>query len=156
VLTIAVYQGEHASVDKNTKLGAYTVENLAPKPAGEESIDVRFTYDVNGILEVEMTVNSTGRTESMVIEQHPGRLTAEQLSAARTAMAGLKLHPRETLPNTAAITRGEALYVELVGEARAELGELLGDFRAVLETQDDTLIVPLREALLRFLANHTR
>ena len=155
VLTVAVYQGEHASVDKNTKLGTYTVENLAPKPAGEESIEVRFTYDVNGILEVEMTVHSTGRVETMVIEQHPGRMTSEQLTAARAAMAKLKLHPREMLPNTATIARAEALYVELVGEPRAELGELLGDFRAVLETQDDTLIEPLREALVRFLANHT-
>ncbi len=155
-LAVTIYQGEHASVEKNTKLGHYTVENLAPRPAGEESVDVRFTYDVNGILEVEMTVTSTQRTETMVIEQHPGRMTAEQLAVARAEMTGLKLHPRETLPNTAAIARAEALYVELVGEPRAELGELLGDFRAVLETQDDTLIVPLREAVLRFLAQHSR
>lgn len=155
-LTIEVYQGEHASVDRNHRLGEYVIANLTPKPAGEESIDVRFTYDVNGILEVEMTVLSTHRTETLVIEQHPGRLTPEQLVAARAAMSALKLHPRETLPNTTAVARAEALYVELIGDARAELGSLLADLRGVLETQDEALIAPVRVALLGFLADHAR
>jgi molecular chaperone HscC len=153
-LTVTVFQGEHASCDKNTKLGEYTIENLAPRPAGEETVDVRFSYDVNGILEVEMSVLSSKRTETLVIEQAPGRLDADQIAAARAELAGLKLHPRDALPNTAAIARAEALYVELIGEPRSELGDMLGEFRAVLETQDDSLIVPLRDALLRFLANH--
>jgi hypothetical protein len=31
---------------------------------------------------------------------------------------------------------------------------LLGEFRVVLETQDETLIAPLREALMRFISHH--
>jgi molecular chaperone HscC len=153
-IVFKVFQGEHVSCDKNTKLGEYTVKKIPPRPAGEESIDVRFSYDVNNLLEVEMTLASSGRTETLIIEQMPGRLRPDEVAAARAELARLKMHPRDALPNTAAIMRGEAMYVELVGEARGELGDLLGEFRAVLETQDDSLISPLRDALLRTLARH--
>lgn len=32
-------------------------------PAGEEPVDVTYTYDINSILEVEVKVVSTGRKE---------------------------------------------------------------------------------------------
>jgi len=35
--------------------------------AGKEAINVRFTYDINGILEVEATVVSTGLKKSKLI-----------------------------------------------------------------------------------------
>jgi molecular chaperone HscC len=60
----------------------------------------------------------------------------------------LKFHPREALPNVTALTRAEALYVELTGPERSALGSSISHFRAALESQDSALIVTLREALL--------
>ncbi len=34
--------------------------NVPPKPAGDVRIDVRFTYDINGILDVDISVPLTG------------------------------------------------------------------------------------------------
>jgi molecular chaperone HscC len=151
-ILIEVFQGEHSLCRDNQKLGEYHVRGLPPKPAGEESIDVRFTYDLNGILEVETTVLSTGRKEALVIEKSPGRMTAAQIKAAREAMARLKLHPRDALPNTTALARADALYVELSGPAREELGAVIAAFRAALESQDDKEITPRRERLLAIVA----
>src|SRR5262245_64104920 len=106
----------------NQRLGEYTVRGLTPRPAGEEWIDIRFTYDLNGILEVETTVGSDGSKHSLVIEKTPGRLSAEEVDAARRAMTRLKLHPRDALPNTTALTRADALFVELTGDRRELLG----------------------------------
>ena len=37
--------------------------------AGEESIDVTYTYDINSILEVEVKVNSTGNKVKQIIKK---------------------------------------------------------------------------------------
>ena len=63
-------------------------------PAGEQRVRVRFTYDLNGILEVDTVVVHTGQTKNLVIEGHPGRLTRAQVEAARQAMAHLNSSTR--------------------------------------------------------------
>jgi molecular chaperone HscC len=155
-ICIQVYQGEHSLCRDNQKLGEYTVKGLPAKPAGTESVDVRFTYDLNGILEVETTIHSTGAKATMVIEQTPGRLTSDQIEKARKDMARLKFHPRDALPNTTALARADALYVELQGDDRERLGHTMALFRAALEAQHEANISALREELLRLIAAFKR
>jgi molecular chaperone HscC len=143
-----VFQGEHASCEKNRKLGQYSLRNLPTGPAGSQSIDVRFSYDLNGLLEVDMTVLSTGRRETLVVEQTPGRLTPKQIAESRAALERLKFHPREALPNTTALARADALYVELIGQAREALGHAIAQFRAALDTQDTQTIEEMRGRML--------
>ncbi len=147
MFTVDVYQGEHSLCRDNTKLGSYSIQNLPFAPAGGVWIDVRFTYDLNGILEVEMTVMDTPRTEHFVIEERPGKLSADAIAEAREHMNRIKFHPRESLPNRTALARADALYVELTGAARAELGEALGVFHMILETQDAVQIERVRQQL---------
>jgi molecular chaperone HscC len=137
----------------NQKLGRYRVTGIPPRPAGKESFDIRCTYDLNGILEVEVTISSTRKTKTLVIERAPGRLTPEQVRAACEAMARLKLHPRDALPNTTALARGEALFIELTGEARELLGHSMAILRAALESQDEEKIRSMRERLVALTAS---
>ncbi|HEY3806967.1 MAG TPA: Hsp70 family protein [Kofleriaceae bacterium] len=146
-ITFGVYQGEHSLVRDNKKLGEIVIRGLAARPAGDQSCSVRFTYDLNGILEVDATVLETGKTETLVIEGAPGRLTPAQLAEARQAMSRLKFHPRDALPNATLLARGDALYLELTGDARAELGDALALFRGSLEMQDPSAIASQRERL---------
>jgi molecular chaperone HscC len=149
---IEVYQGEHAMCRDNQKLGQYTVGGLRAKPAGEEWFDVRFTYDLNGILEVETTVGSNGKVSALVIEETPGRLSSKQIEESRRAMARLKLHPRDALPNTTAVTRAEALYIELNGPRREMLGEVIAQFKLALEAQNEEPIRLMREHLNQLIS----
>ncbi|WP_158625030.1 Hsp70 family protein [Corallococcus terminator] len=146
-IRLEVYQGEHARCEDNVKLGEYLFQGLPPAPASEQAVDVRFTYDLNGILEVEMTVVSTGRKSAFVIEQRPGRLTPEQLEEARQRMNALKLHPRDALPNTTAMARADALFVQLTGPLRDELAAAIAAFRLALEAQEPVRIGEIRERL---------
>ena len=57
-IKISIYQ-ESRLVKNNIKLGEIVV-NIVPAPAGQSSVDVRYTYDINGILEVEVTSLTTG------------------------------------------------------------------------------------------------
>ncbi len=146
-ILIEVYQGEHSLCRDNQKLGEYQLKNIPPGAAGEQGIDVRFTYDLNGILEVEMTVVSTGKSDTLIIEKSPGRLSAAQVKAAREAMLKLKFHPRDALPNTTALARADALFVELSGPEREILGHAIALLRAALEGQDPKEIELRRERL---------
>ena len=150
-LVIDVYQGEHSLVRDNTKLGSYRIRGLPPRPAGEQSVRVRFTYDLNGILEVDMTIEGTGKTESLVIESGGNRLSAKQLEEARKAMARLKFHPRDALPNATLLARADALHVELTGAPRVALAEAIERFRLALEHQDEAVITGTREELGRLV-----
>jgi molecular chaperone HscC len=146
-IVLGVYQGEHSLVRDNTKLGECSITGLKPRPAGEETVRVRFTYDLNGILEVDTTVESTSKTKTLVIEHGPTRLTRAQLEEARRAMARLKFHPRDALPNATLLARADALHVELTGAPRQVLGQALAQFRLALESQDAELIARVREQL---------
>jgi len=146
VIHIEVFQGEHAQTSRNHKLGDYEVR-VPPGPAGTEAIDVRFTYDLNGILEVETTVLSTERKSSLVIQNSPGRLSQKQIDSARRDMERLKIHPRDLLPNTVALERADALHAELRADARAALNRAIASFRGALEAQDPEWIDDARAQL---------
>jgi molecular chaperone HscC len=150
-ILVEVFQGEHASCEKNRKLGEYHLRNIPPGPAGSQTFDVRFSYDLNGLLEVDVLIVSTGRKETLVIEQTPGRLTRAQIAASRQALERLKFHPREALPNTTALAHADALYVELVGGAREALGQAIAAFRAVLDGQNPRDIEEARAGLQRLV-----
>jgi molecular chaperone HscC len=155
VVVVAVYQGEHSSCEKNQKLGEYRIEGLPRGLAGEQGVDVRFTYDLNGILEVETTIVSTGKKAVLVIERTPGRLTKDDIERAREEMQRLKFHPRDALPNVTALARADALFVELTGQPRAELGAAIAAFRAGLERQGPEIEL-FRDRLLRLVESLRR
>jgi molecular chaperone HscC len=147
-ILVEVFQGEHATCAENRKLGSYALRGIPPGPAGSQAIDLRFSYDMNGLLEVEMTVVATGRKETLLIEQTPGRLTPEQIVAARKNLERLKFHPREALPNTTAMARADSLFVELTGPTRERLAEAIAAFRGALDGQDPNPIAEARRQLL--------
>jgi molecular chaperone HscC len=150
-IEVEVYQGEHSMCRDNAKLGSYMVEGLPVRAAGEASIEVRFTYDLNGILEVESTVDGLGIAQTLLIERTPGSMSKERLEQARKAMSALKFHPRDSLPNRTALARGDALFTQLVGQERELLGSQLASLRAVIETQDAHEIAAIRERLLALI-----
>ena len=120
---------------------------------GSHRVDIRFTDDLNGLLEVEVTLPDLGRRESTVLQNEPGRMSPREVEVARRAMEKLKFHPRDSLPNTAAIARAEALFLELRGEARRELGNAIHHFRALLDfAEDGEKIRAARDSRLALIA----
>jgi len=146
-IQVDVFQGEHPTCEQNTRLAQYKM-SLPRGKAGEESIDVRFTYDLNGILEVDTTVVSTGKSHSMVIEKSPGHLSSEQVRQARETMKALKFHPRDSLPNKTALARADALYVDSTGAEREMLGDLIAGLKLAIERQEPKLIDEVRQNLV--------
>ncbi len=85
-----ILQGESMYCRDNISLGA--VEIKVPKgPAGKESADVRFTYDINGILEVDIKCNSTGELTKKVIINKNITLTEDEIKAKCADLEKIKI-----------------------------------------------------------------
>ncbi|MNV71347.1 Chaperone protein HscC [compost metagenome] len=121
-------------MDKNIKLGELQVP-LSASSTDDRSVTTRFTYDVDGILQVEVTENATGKRHELVLEQNPGVLAPEQIRQRLQALDALKIHPREQQVNLALIARTERMYSEYVDQ-RDQLQSWLLQFREALESQD--------------------
>lgn len=149
-LNIGIYQGENRFVNKNVYLGEVNVK--VPKGArGKESVDVRYSYDMNGLLEVDITVISTQKTSNMLIEHSPGSLSEEERKKSLKKMAQLKFHPREDEANRALLARGERLYESSLGERRDGIAQLLNNFDKVLDSQNQTEIKKAQQKLKEIL-----
>jgi molecular chaperone HscC len=145
-VNVEILQGESHRTKDNILLGELVIE-VPPGKAGSQSINVRYTYDVNGILEVEVTVPSTGQTKRMVIEKNPGEYTPEQIQERLAVLSVLKLHPREKDENRYLLEKSERYYQYSKGAPRRKLGDILNDFESALDGQDPKLITQKRQLL---------
>jgi len=134
-LNISIYQGESRLVKNNIFLGELDV-NIPKAPEGKETIDVRYSYDMNGLLEVDVSVNSTNQTYQKTIFNHSGLLSEKELTAYKTKLSRLKFHPRENEVYRVLIARAEKLYESTLGRKRTDIGNILNQFEQVLESQD--------------------
>ena len=117
LLRFDVLQGENMRPSQNIKIGEISVRvPLGPK--GSQGADVRYTYDINGALEVEVKVLSTEIVERRVF-RNQANLSEDELNRRFSALAAIKLPPREQAENRAIISAsGTALCREFGREAR--------------------------------------
>ncbi len=145
-----IYQGESRTVDRNVKLGEVTVP-LPPGHGGQANIECRFTYDVSGLLEVDVVIPETGVTRQLVIHDKESGMTPKELEKRRGELAKLKVHPREDARNAATLARANNLFEDHLGDMREYIGRLIDHFRLVLDRQDPREIETERQALEKLL-----
>lgn len=149
-ISVEILQGESRLAKENILIGEITV-SVPPARGGEQAIDVRYTYDINGILEVEVTVVSTGAKKTMVIEKNPGHMSKEEVQERLEELKEIKIHPREKEENKHLIARGERLYEESIGLARTYIAKGISDFEDALDKQDEREISRAYDELKKLL-----
>lgn len=150
-LELNVYQGEARLVKDNIHLGKLEIPLPVEAVAHERGVDVRFTYDVNGLLEVEVTVQKTRQTQRLVIEGNPGMLSQAEIEASLAALSALKIHPRDEIGNRTLLAQAERQYRQLRGELRAGLGQCIGLFEHALNLQDGAAVEVQRRQLAQWV-----
>ncbi len=149
-LRLKVYQGESAKVRENILLGELSVP-LPPGAVDESAVDVRFTYDVNGLLEVEATVQRSGQTHRLVIQQRETKLSAGDIAARLKKLEALKIHPRDQALNVLLLSRANRLYQEFIGDMRGQVMNAIASFEAALASQEPRRIARESEQFAAFL-----
>lgn len=134
-MRLAVYQGEQRLVKNNIKIGEFSVP-VSRKKAGEEAVDVRFTYDINGVLEVQADVVGTGCRKTLVIQNTTTELDDAELKRLLKRMEKLKFHPREDSANIALMGEAERMWAEALGEEREYIEQLIRHFESAMDSQD--------------------
>ncbi len=147
---VEILQGESRLAKDNILLGNLSII-VPPAPSGQEAIDVRYTYDINGILEVEVTVVSTGIKKTVVIEKNPGYMSKEEMEKRLKELNEIKIHPRDKEENKLLLARGERLFEETIGEIRMLIGQNLQWFEGVLEKQNERKIEEAAEEIRNLL-----
>ncbi len=144
-----IYQGEARLVEENIHLGEITIA-VPAKMAGEVRIDCRFSYDINGLIEVDVDVPETGTHRQLVIAD-PDTQNTKDLAARRQALEALKIHPRDTDANRAALARAARCYEDSLGTKRDTVNGFIRQFEAVLDRQDPREVEAARTAFLAAL-----
>ncbi|MEM8943770.1 MAG: molecular chaperone HscC [Planctomycetota bacterium] len=148
---IDVYQGEHRRVEKNLKLGELTVSNIPPGPAGQE-IYIRFTYDLNGLIEVEAYAGGTGKKFSTVLTQHAAELSQDDVQAAIERMQQLKYYPREDMAVQRLLRLGERLVSEVSPFHRDQLEGAVDSLEHAMNSGDKEMVEGAQQTLVQVLS----
>ncbi len=81
-VAIEVHQGPSDIASKNRRLGRFTLGDLKAAPRGQTKVEVSFTMDADGILEITAAEIGTGKAASVTIEASSG-LTADEIARLR-------------------------------------------------------------------------
>lgn len=111
---VFVYQGEHRIATKNRLLAQFVLDGIEPAESGDPQIEVRFSIDTDGILQVSAKNMNTGSEQSVTIKGSAS-VTEEDLQKAQQ--------------DAAESSEEEEIYVELV--------ELLQTAESLLEETEE-------------------
>ena len=145
---IRVFQGEREIANENELLGEFQLTGIPPAPAGTPQIEVTFSIDENGIVNVSAEDKGSGNEESITIEGGAG-LSDDQIEqmkeeAEEHAEEDQKRRERIEARNAAESTlnRAETLLEENEDELEEDLVSdieaAMDDLQAVVEDEDAT------------------
>lgn len=149
-IRINVLQGESRLAANNLSLGELLIEVPEAK-AGEEAVDVTYTYDINSILEVEVKVLSTQEVTKQVFRGRDVDMTDEEIKERLETLSYLKIHPRDREENKYLLLRGERIYEESVGDKRMYIEAALHKYEKALDTYDPAVIEDAKREFKEFL-----
>ena len=148
-VTVGIYQGESLNIDDNLFLGEFLLD-VPQNLAGKEAINVRFTYDINGILEVEATVVSTGLKKSKLIVN--GDLSEEEKNEKIKMLEEIKIQSENKNKDKLLLERANRIYAEIVNtEIRNHISGYLKNYQMVVATGDRIRIQKTKESFSQFL-----
>lgn len=149
-IRVNVLQGESRFASNNLSLGELLI-NVPVGKAGEEAVDVTYTYDINSILEVEVKVLSTNEVTRQVFRGRDVDMTEEEIKERFETLSYLKIHPRDREENKFLLLKGERIYEESLGDKRQFVETALHNFEKALDTYDSGVIEEAKEEFKKFL-----
>ncbi|WP_254863234.1 molecular chaperone DnaK [Halovivax gelatinilyticus] len=142
---VRVFQGEREIAEKNEMLGEFHLTGIPPAPAGTPKIEVAFSIDENGIVNVSAEDKGTGTSEEITIEGGAGLSDEEidqlQREAEEHAEEDKQRRERIEARNTAEATiqRAETLLEEndeIDDDLRGSIEDAVDDLEATIDDRD--------------------
>lgn len=150
-VNVNVFQGDNQYTDQNIFLSDFVLEGIPAGPSGQEAIDVKFSYDINGTLQVEATIVSTGKKASAIVKTQAGTMTEQEVSAAKAQVEKDYQQSELYKEVKSVITRGERMLNTVEGMEKEKLMSLLQNIKIALEKNDRGLVQKYEEELTDLL-----
>ena len=150
-MTVRVFQGEHRKVENNSFLGELHVKGIPRGPKGKHVL-IRFTYDMNGILEVETVISESGKKASVVLTNSSKSLDKRELQNALKKMQEIKFYPRDDSVNRKLLLFSERMVGEVSPYHRESLEMAIDQFEQGMSSGDRETFESTRQNLISILA----
>ena len=144
---VEVYQGESRKVEDNLFLGSLEVSGFPPGPSGQPFC-VRFTYDLNGILEVEAFMPNSEERFKTVLTNEDCHLSEMEIEQALSKMQCLKFYPRDDAANKNLMLFAERVVGEVSPHQRDDLEMALDVFEHSMESREPEIFESAKQTLL--------
>ncbi|MBR6960599.1 MAG: Hsp70 family protein [Clostridiales bacterium] len=144
-ILLRVYQGESINPDKNLFLGDLDI-TCPPTRFGAKICDVKMTYDINGILIVDV-FTADGLAKTKAFRSNSSVLTEDEVEQMRHKMEEAMLVSPEDEKYRALIARAERVYEESFENQRFALQRAIMVFRGSLERRDPIKVQQSYKAL---------
>ncbi len=148
-IVVGIYQGEAFYCNDNLRLGAIEMD-IKPVKKGQTRLRVCFTYDINGILEVEVTdCTNPGQeqTKRKVLTSENLRLSEEEIERRLEELRAYKLMPCGGIRTKMVMARGERLFSQTLGARRQQVTIMMQKIQQAVASRNDQLIARcLKEA----------
>lgn len=134
-VSFEIYQGESMIPSKNIFLGEIVVDCI-PTKINEPVCDVRFTYDLNGILIVDV-ITKDNRCLSKTIVSKKSALSDSELQKCISSLNNMKISPLESERNKLLLAKAEALFEEMLPDEREILEVFILRFKHALQAENN-------------------
>lgn len=152
-ILVPIYQGESPFVRDNVKIGEVRVK-IPRNTKDHEEVDIRFTYDTSGLLEVETKTLSNDAVTRAVFKGGAGSLDDAEIEKRLKELAHLKVHPRDEAENAALVSRLAAIFQNALGQDRDQISFLIRQFETALHAQDKRAIAEAREQITEIVKGY--
>jgi molecular chaperone HscC len=146
-----IYQGEHLNLKENLELGHLKIKAPFPK---EHPIEVTFSQDPCGLLEVEVKVEAFRIHERLVIQEQSGSLDEVERERRLKELSKLKVPPAEQAEHRRRIAILERLHEETIGSERKQVREELMLLLTVLDKGSELDIAKARRRAEKFISGY--
>jgi molecular chaperone HscC len=152
VIHVDVLQGEEYLAEDNIELGAVKVE-LPKESTTATQIHITFSYDINGILVVDVEVPQFGIKENKVIVDKGVNHSSEYIDEKVKELAKIKMLDRNEEEDTQIVQWGTRLFAQTSGALKREIGLKLDYFQNALVSLDTYHKMRVRNYIKKWLMN---
>lgn len=110
-----IYQGEEMYAENNIYLGEISFD-IPIEKKGEVACFVRFTYDINGVLEVQVRIPSMDEVKKLVIVNEGLGMTQEEIEEKLKELEKVKVNPAKEEENLFVLEWGQRIFAQCVQE----------------------------------------
>lgn len=160
---IEITQGNRSMAADNKKLGTFVLDGIAPARRGVPQVEVTFSLDANGILEVTAVDKATGKSQNIRVEGSSG-LSKDEIEQMKADAESHAEEDKKKTDRLAALNMAESsIYqtAKLMDEMKDKLSEdqktslttALDNLKAVYEVKDEDRNMDSIEAAAKELEN---